>query len=167
MASHPSRRQLGAVQPDYSVLHATAAGIWLIAAIVMGLVLLIVPTSERSLRLAMAYGVAGLVGFLSQLILGMEIRLLPMYAWYWRFADTGFKGPVPAPQTMGSQAIRRAVFWAWTAGVPLLAAGFFFEAAALVGVAGWALFCAIVLAGFNGVTLTRMTRVIASSGAAA
>ena len=154
MASHPRPRPVGAATPDYAVRHAISAGIWLIAATAMGLVLLIVPTSERSLRLATAYGVAGLIGFLSQLILGMEIRLLPMYAWYRRFAETDFKGTVPAPPTMGSQSIRRAVFYAWTAGVPLLAAGFFLDAAMVVGAAAWALFFGVVLAAFNGILVT-------------
>lgn len=155
MASHPRPRPAGAATPDYAVRHAVVAGIWLMAAVAMGLVLLIAPMSERSLRLAMAYGVAGLIGFLSQLILGLEVRLLPMHAWYWQFADTDFKGPVPAPHAMGSQRLRGVVFCAWLAGVPLLALGFFFDAPMVVSAGAWALLAGVVIAAVNGVSLVR------------
>ena len=44
----------------------------------------------------MAYGVFGLVGFLAQIVVGMEGRLLPIFAWYWAYANTGYKGQVPS-----------------------------------------------------------------------
>ena len=48
----------------------------------------------------MAYGVFGLVGFLAQMVVGMEGRLLPIFAWYWAYANTGYKGPVPSQHEM-------------------------------------------------------------------
>ncbi|MDO8793508.1 MAG: hypothetical protein Q7J25_02705 [Vicinamibacterales bacterium] len=149
MARHPRPRPVGAVRPDFAVWHAMAAGACLIAAMVIGLILLVMPMSERTLRAALAYGVLGLLGFLSQMILGIETRILPIHAWYWAFADTGFQGPVVAPQAMGSQTLRMLVFYLWLWGVPALALGFFTDRSAVVGAGAWALLAGVILAAFN------------------
>ena len=55
----------------------SALGVWLTVA----------APSSNTLRVAMAYGVFGLVGFLAQMVVGMEGRLLPIFAWYWAYAE--------------------------------------------------------------------------------
>jgi len=151
MIEHPRRRPPDAVYPDYAVRHVFAAGVWLVGAIVFGLMLLIVPMSEWTLRAAMAYAVFGLVGFLAQMILGLEMRLLPMHAWYWSFANTGFQGEVAPPQAMGRQRLRAATFYLWLLGVPALAVGFLFDREALVGSGAWLLLGGVVIAAANSI----------------
>jgi preprotein translocase subunit Sss1 len=153
MVRHPRPRPFGAVQPDYAVWHAMAAGIWLVAAMIIGLVLLFSPMSEWTLRAAVVYGVLGLVGFLSQMILGLERRLLPMYGWYWAFADTDFEAAVTPPHTMGNQRLRMLVFYLWLWGVPALAAGLFIERPLMVGAGAWALLAGVVLAAIDAITV--------------
>ena len=130
MARHPRPRPVSAVRPDFAVWHAMAAGACLIAAMVIGLILLVVPMSEWTLRAALAYGVLGLVGFLSQMILGLETRILPMHA-------------------MGHQTLRMLVFYLWLWGVPAFALGFFVDRPAVVGAGAWALLAGVILAAFN------------------
>jgi hypothetical protein len=48
----------------------------------------IVGMVTSTLRITMAYGVFGLVGFLAQVIVGMAGRLLPIFAWYWAYANS-------------------------------------------------------------------------------
>lgn len=152
MASHRQPRPPNAASPDYAKWHAASSAIWLLAAVTMGCVLVISPMSEGSLRLSMAYGTAGLIGFLSQLILGMEIRILPVHAWYSRFAGNRFTTPPPAPYAARNQFARGTVFYAWLVGVPLLAIGVFFDIPIAVGVAAWALLAGVVLSGTASLT---------------
>jgi hypothetical protein len=158
MLEHPRPRPRGAAQPDYAVRHVFICGVWLIGAIVFGLILLVAPMSEWTLRAAMAYGVFGLVGFLAQMIVGLEIRLLPMHAWYSSFAASGFEVAVTAPQVMGHQRWRAAVFYLWLAGVPALAFGFLFNRAVLVGTGAWLLFTGVVIAGANSASVVARGR---------
>jgi hypothetical protein len=87
-------------RPDPAVLHAGASLAWLAVASVLGVWLTLAAPSSATLRVAMAYGVFGLVGFLAQIVVGMEGRLLPIFAWYWAYANTGYKGPVPSQHEM-------------------------------------------------------------------
>ena len=68
------------------------------------------------------YGVAGLVGFLAQMVDGMQGRLVPLYAWYRAYARSGAP-PARAANALPSSAFARAIFICWAAAVPLLAWG--------------------------------------------
>ena len=93
----------------------------------------------------MAYGIFGLVGFLAQIVVGMEGRLLPIFAWYWAYANTGYKGPVPSQHDMPWQRGQEIAFVLWLAGVPTLALSLAFDVAPLVSAGGWCLLAATLL----------------------
>ena len=102
----------------------------------------------------LAWSLLALVGFLSQIVVGMENRILPLFQWHTRFAASDFAERPAPPHTLGSQTARALVFCAWTLGVPLLAAGLALERVTLVGLGGWALLVALVLQSINvGLTL--------------
>ena len=162
MVRHPRPRPFGAVRPDFAVWHAMAAGLWLVVAMTIGVVLLFAPLSEWTLRAALAYGVLGLVGFLSQMILGLERRILPMHAWYWAFADTDFEAAVPPAHAAGSQMLRRLIFYFWLWGVPALALGLFIERPLMVGAGAWVLLAGVVLAAADATAV--VMRLNSSSG---
>jgi predicted membrane-bound mannosyltransferase len=75
--------------------------------------LVIADPSSATLRVAMAYGVFGLVGFLAQIVVGMEGRLLPIFAWYWAYAHTGYKGSVPSQHEMPWRRGQEIAFALW------------------------------------------------------
>src|SRR5262249_3321644 len=75
-----------AVGVDFGLLRAAVSGAWLLAAVGLGVLLLVEPVSPQMLHAAAAYGVFGLVGFLAQMVVAMETRLLPMVAWFWTYA---------------------------------------------------------------------------------
>jgi len=83
MLRRPRPRPPGLRRPDPAVLHAGASFAALGVASGLGVWLTIVAPSLAAQRIAMAYGVFGLVGFLAQMVVGMEGRLLPIFAWYW------------------------------------------------------------------------------------
>ena len=146
MRRRPVSKPVGASRVPFALLHAASAGLSLIAAVVVGAVLLVVPPSPRTLHAAAAYGVLGLVGFLGQMIVAMEARLLPMVTWYWAYERSGFRVPPPSPHSMHEASLQAIVFAAWTVGVPALAIGMSLESARLVGLGAWALFVGVTVA---------------------
>jgi hypothetical protein len=143
MLRHPAPKPAGLPRPDFAVLHAAGAGASLLAAAAIGLLLLAAPPSTRMLQAAAAYGALGLVGFLAQMVVAMEARLLPMVAWFWAYDAAGYEVPPPSPHTMRDRLLQSIVFAAWTAGVPSLASGLFLESAPLVAVGAWSLFVGV------------------------
>lgn len=83
-------------RPDWGVAHAFQAFACLIAACGLGLYLAASARSATTLALTSAYGVLGLVGFLSQIIVGVEARVLPLFAWLWGFADRAYAESPPS-----------------------------------------------------------------------
>jgi hypothetical protein len=146
MLRHRASKPVGAPRPDFGLLHAGAAGIWLVSAVGLGLFLLFSAPSPNALRVAAAYGVLGLVGFLAQMVTAMEARLIPMVAWFWMYAGSDYRVAPPSPHVMRDRVLQAIIFGAWTMGVPLLAGGMFWESAMLVRIGAWALFCGVALA---------------------
>jgi hypothetical protein len=150
------RRRPPRMASNVAAWHVVAAGTWLAAAMVIGVVLLLSPLSGWTLRAAVAYGVFGLVGFLGEMIVGLETRLLPLHAWYCVFGARGFQSP-PAtpPYAMGDARVRTAVLFLWLFGIPVLAWGFFVESAVAVAAAGWWLLAAVALSAFDSFNVAR------------
>ncbi len=107
---------------DWSTWQVHAAFVWLLVAIGVGLALTLRAHDDYRLSLMWTYGVAGLVGFLAQMVAGMQGRLVPMYAWYRVFAATG-KPPAMAAHALPSEAFARFIFLCWAAAVPMLTYG--------------------------------------------
>jgi hypothetical protein len=142
-------------RPDPAVLHAGASFAWLVVASMLGIWLTLAAPSPAALRVATAYGVFGLVGFLAQIVVGMEGRLLPVFAWYWAYANTGFKGPVPSQHEMPWRSGQELVFVLWLCGVPAMAGGLAFDAVPFVSAAAWCLLVATILDSVNVVRILR------------
>ena len=145
MVRHPRPRPPAIRSPDPAVLHAAAAFVSLIVACGLGLWLAVADTTEHTLRVAMAYGVVGLVGFLAQMIVAMGGRLLPIFAWYWASAHAGAARPVVSPHDMPWRPGQYVVFALWLAGVPALAAGLAMDLVPVVRAAAWCLLAAAAL----------------------
>jgi hypothetical protein len=149
--------------PDPAVLHAGASFVWLAIASGLGVWLTVAEPSPNTLRVAMAYGVLGLVGFLAQMVVGMEGRLLPIFAWYWAYANTGYKGPVPSQHEMPWRNGQELGFVLWLFGVPALAGGLAFDAVPFVSAAAWSLFAACIVDTVNVIRILRYAFVTSSS----
>jgi hypothetical protein len=151
MRRHLAAKPPGVQRIQFGVLHAASAAVSLVVAAAMGLTLIVVPVSPRSLQLAAAYGVLGLVGFLAQMVVAMEARLLPMVTWFWAYEASRYKVPPPSPHGMRDRILQAVVFGAWSVGVPALAMGMWAVSARLVSVGAWALFVGVALATLDSV----------------
>jgi len=83
----------------------------------IGVALAWLTPSELTLRLALVYGVCGLIGFLTQALLGIQIALMSAAA---------LRDPMP-----------RLVYGLWTIAIPGITAGFFFDTPRLLSSAAW------------------------------
>lgn len=149
MLRHPVSKPAAAPRFDFAVAHAACAGVCLVAALVLGVGLLVAPMSAESLRAAAAYGVVGLLGFLAQMVVAMEIRLLPMATWCWAYARSGYEVAPPSPHRMRDRSLQAIVLAGWVAGIPALAAGIALESARLVALGAASLFVAVGVAGVD------------------
>lgn len=107
---------------DWSTWQIHMALAWLIAALSSGVVLSFGAAGEYRLPLMWIYGVAGLVGFLAQMVAGMQGRLVPLYAWYRACAAIGAP-PSRAANALPSAPFARAIFLCWAAAIPALVWG--------------------------------------------
>ncbi|MBI3403015.1 MAG: hypothetical protein HY048_16490 [Acidobacteria bacterium] len=158
MVRSPAPKPHGAPRIDFGVLHAAGAGLSLLTAVGIGVTLLVAPVSARTLPLAAAYGVFGLLGFLSQMVVAMEARLLPLVAWYWAYARSGYHTPPPSPLAMRDRSLQAIVFGGWTIGVPALAAGLYLESPALVATGAWSLLAAVLIGTLDNILVLTTAR---------
>jgi hypothetical protein len=145
MRGHLAAKPAGAHRVEFGLLHAGSAGLSLVVAVALGCWLLVAPASPQSLQVAAAYGVVGLLGFLAQMVVAMEARLLPLVSWFWSYEASGYSIPPPSPHATRDRTLQAIVFAGWTAGVPALAVGMWQSSSGWVSLGAWALFVAVAI----------------------
>jgi hypothetical protein len=102
-----------------------------------------------------AYGVAGLVGFVAQMVVGIQGRLLPLHAWYRAMAMRDGAPPPRAVHGLHDSRLAAAVMLLWTGAVPGLAIGLTRQTHALIAGSASLLLVATAL---QAVHMTRIAR---------
>jgi hypothetical protein len=131
---------------DWSTWQTHGALLWLIVAVGLGLVLS-VGGGAASVPLMWLYGVAGLVGFLAQIVAGIQGRLVPLYAWYRAMARRGGAPPARSAHSLPSVPLARFTFLTWSGGVPLLAWGLAAQQPAVISLGAVLLLCGVAAGG--------------------
>ena len=158
MLRHPKPTPKRLQRPDWGMAHALSGLVCLVGSMGLGLYLASAEPSDQTLQLGKVYGLLGLVGFLAQMVIGVEGRLLPLTAWVWSFAEGGYGDQPGSQYEMPIRGLQAAGFLAWTLGLPLLAWGLYAEAERFVS-AGAALLLLATLGGLaNGATVLRRSR---------
>jgi hypothetical protein len=103
--------------------------------------------------MATVYGVLGLVGFLSQMVIAMETRLLPLFAWYWALHSSG-PGGVP-PHQMAWRPGQLLVAGLFISGVPAIATAFWLESPNMLRTGAGMLLVAVLLNALEAVVILR------------
>jgi hypothetical protein len=131
---------------DWSTWQTHAAFFWLLVTLALGLVLSTDAGGDSRLRLMWIYGVAGLVGFLGQIIPGIAGRLFPLYAWYRAFAKKGAP-PDRSAHELPTPRFALPIFVVWALGVPSLTYGLAMSSAPLIALGAALLLAAVLLGG--------------------
>jgi hypothetical protein len=144
-------------QPDFSMLHAPLAFLCLTICIVAGLVLMSVPATEETLRLALAYGALGLIGFLSQIIIGLKPKILSIFTWYHAFTRSGSPN-IPRPVDMPVRVFQIAVFALWLVGLPTMIVGIYVASAFAIRAGATLLLASLAIQTIHEFTILRLIR---------
>ncbi len=113
---------------DWTTRHALAGIAWLVAAIALGLALSVIGAGgEAGNRIAGAYGVLGLFGWISNFIIGMSYQLFPGFV---ARARTTCGYPAATIAELSQPAPRPWVFTAFNGGIAVLAAALLLGSAA-------------------------------------
>ena len=134
--------------PEIGRFHLAASFLWLLIAAALGLAIALAPAAPWRQAAILVYGVAGLVGFLSQIIIGVAGRIVPLWIW---MAEMGGSIPAerrPSPYSLADRRLQLAVLALWTVGLPLLAVGLGLDAHALIRTG--AILLALAVAGGSG-----------------
>lgn len=110
-------------RPDWATWQTHAAFLWLLVAASVGVVLTLPVPAAWTIVLGWIYGTGGLIGFLSQIVVGIQGRLLPLFGWYRLMEQGGMQPPPRSAHTLASHGLAKMILVAWTIGVPLLVGG--------------------------------------------
>lgn len=153
----------GLPSPDLAMALTVHAIAYLAVSAATGLLLLWLAPSALTIRLTFVYGVAGLLGFLSQIILGVGGRLLPLTGWMRAFVEGDFEPPDLGLHELPLRGLQWCVLVTWVVGLPALTWGL------ATGAAGWtrAGACALLIGALaDGVNRLRIWRHSRSRGGA-
>jgi hypothetical protein len=132
-------------RPDWATWQTHVAFGWLLLAAITGLVLTLPVSLAWTVPLGWIYGTAGLLGFLAQIVVGIQGRLLPLHGWYRVLVTEGMKPPRRSAHSLASHRLARWILLTWTLGVPILAAGLAFTLSPLVRVGSACLLAGVIL----------------------
>jgi hypothetical protein len=145
-------------RPDWATWQTHVAFVWLIVAATLGLALSTPIGARWSSGIGWIYGCAGLVGFLAQVVVGIQGRLLPLHGWYRAYELRNMQPPERSAHTLASPRLARAILVAWTLGVPILCAGLAGRRPWLIASAGAILLGGVVL------NAAQMLTIVSSAG---
>ena len=110
-------------RPDLAIPTSALAFLYLVAAALVGVGMVLADDPMVSLRLGAVYGVLGLVGFLAQFIVGIAGRLLPLAFWMQEFVRNGY-APLAVPlHRLPDRRLQVLIIVGWALGVPCLVLG--------------------------------------------
>ena len=137
---------------DWATWQTHVALLYMIVASCLGIWLALgrAPTS-----VIWAYGVAGLLGYVSQTVVGIQGRLLPLLAWYRAMAHLDGAPPPRSVHRLASGRATLAILIAWFVAVPTLAAGLMTGHAATIAAASALLLASTVLQAWHMAAIAR------------
>jgi len=121
MLRHPRPAPPERPRPDLPVTQALVALLCLALTALLGLALAVAPTLDAASPVALAYGALGLVGFMAQMVVAVQQRLLPLAAWLWAYAGADYMKTPPSLHAAPGRLFPALTTVGWVLGAPLLA----------------------------------------------
>jgi hypothetical protein len=140
-------------RPDWATWQTHIAFVWLLVATFTGLSLTLPLPPPWLIALGWVYGTAALVGFLAQIVTGIQGRLLPLYGWYRMLEKRNMQRPTRSAHTLASHGLAKAIFVSWTIGVLLLVCGLAAGINWMIAVSSGILLVSVVLNATQAITI--------------
>jgi hypothetical protein len=140
-------------RPDWATWQTHVAFVWLLFAAITGVALTLPVPATWIIGLGWVYATAGLIGFLAQIVMGIQGRLLPLYAWYRKMEAGNMQPPTRSAHTLASQGLSKAILVTWTLGVPLLMAGLAADIGVMIALASGLLLVGVGLNAAQAITV--------------
>ena len=137
---------------DWSTWHTLLALAYLVLASALGCWLAF---GEPPIAVTWAYGTAGILGFVAQMVSGIQGRLMPLFAWYRALERRDGDLPTPSVHRLIAPRLALSVLLAWLVGLPVLAVGLMREHHGSIAAGSAALLCATCISGAHGVVIIR------------
>lgn len=112
-------------------------------------VLLYLSPERFTMPLAIAYGSALFLGFITSLIMGQTYKTLPFIVWLKVYRGKVGKGKTPMPKDLYSERAAHIQFWLFLAGFLALMAGILLQQTGIITAAGISLFAATAFYNYN------------------
>lgn len=139
---------------DWSTWQTHVAMLYLLVALVTG----VLTAASPSPALTWIYGTAGIVGFVAQMVVGIQGRLLPLHAWYREMRRLDGEPPPRTTHRLAAPRLALAVFLLWAVAVPLLAGGLARQQTGAIASAAATLLVATALQATHMVVMVRRAR---------
>ncbi len=106
-------------------------------------------TETNLLPLAIAYGSALLIGFISSLIMGQTYKTLPFIVWLKVYRKKIGKGDIPFPKDLYSEKAATMQLWLFAIGFAVLLCGIVFQNEMVIRSAGLTVFVSVLIYNWN------------------
>ena len=113
---------------------------------------------EPPIAVTWAYGATGILGFVAQMVAGIQGRLVPLFAWYRALERRDGDLPGQSVHRLIAPPLALSVFLAWLVGLPILTVGLMNEHHGSIATGSAALLCATFLSAAHGAVIIRRTR---------
>ena len=137
---------------DWSTWHTHLAVVYLVVASALGCWLAF---GEPPIAVTWAYGAAGILGFVAQMVSGIQGRLMPLFAWYRALERRNGDLPGQSVHRLIAPPLALSVFVAWLVGLPILTVGLMTEHHGSVATGSAALLCATIISAAHGALIIR------------
>jgi hypothetical protein len=134
-------------RPDWSTWQTHTALLYLVIATALGVWLAL---GSAPVSVTWAYGAAAVLGFVSQVVVGIQGRLLPLAAWYRALEFAEGTPPPTSVHRLADPRVARLVFMLWLAGLPLLTVGLMRQSSAGIATGAVVLFMATLANAAHG-----------------
>lgn len=143
-------------KPDFAMLQVLFSFALLVLCAGAGLALVRLPSDEKTLQLALAYGFTALMGFLSQMILGMRAKILSVFTWYHAFTKAQSTGNLPRPVDMPIRIFQAFTCALWILGIGSVITGLLLARRLLIVGGASALLAGLIVASINEIVIVRL-----------
>ena len=152
---HRRPRPIELPRHDWSTWHTHLAVMYLVVAAALGCWLAF---GDPPNGVAWAYGGAGILGFVTQMVSGIQGRLMPLFAWYRALERRDGDVPRASVHRLMAPSLALGVFLVWLVGLPVLIAGLMHEHHGAISTGSAALLCATCISAAHGAVIVRRAR---------